>query len=81
MANERVMTMIKQLAALNEQIQSLGSELAALRETLEAEKTMILRYLEEAVIDYKASIEFRKSLERSGVTGYYIALTRFNVRY
>lgn len=81
MANKRVMIVIKQLAALNKQIQSLGGELGALRETLEAERTMILRYLEETIIDYKASIRFRKNLERSGVIGYYVALTCFNVRY
>lgn len=52
---------------------------------MEAERSMILRYHEEVIIDYKAPIRFRNGIERLGVVScqywYYITLACFNMRY
>ena len=46
---------------------------------------MILRYREKEIVNYKASVRFKRGLERSWVIlyryGYYITLTHFKVRY
>ncbi|RWV94802.1 hypothetical protein GW17_00042624 [Ensete ventricosum] len=56
--------LVKQVAMANFKL------IQSLNEALEAERSMIPRYREEAIVDYKASIGFREGLKRLGVASY-----------
>ncbi|RWW30017.1 hypothetical protein GW17_00005428 [Ensete ventricosum] len=64
---------------------SITKHVYALKEVLNAKQIMILRYREEAIINYKAFVIFKRRLERSGVVlyqyRYYVTLAHFKMRY
>ncbi|RWW78464.1 hypothetical protein BHE74_00013316 [Ensete ventricosum] len=51
---------------LAEEVATANKEACKLKEALEGNRSHILEYREEAIIDYKASIGFRRGLEKMG---------------
>lgn len=49
---------------------SIIEQVRGLKEALEAEQSMISRYWEETIINYKAFTRFRRGLERLRVVSY-----------
>lgn len=70
---------------LSEQVVVTNEQAQGLRDVLEAEQRMIPKYRKETIIDYKASIRFKRGLERRRVISYQfeyqIALAPFKARY
>lgn len=61
--------LVKQVIRINE-VMSIIEQIQYLNKALRAERNMISRYRKEAIVNYKAFIGFRKSLERSEVALY-----------
>ncbi|RZR80239.1 hypothetical protein BHM03_00006209 [Ensete ventricosum] len=70
---------------LVEEVMVNNGEAHELKEALEVERHRIPEYRKKAIIDYKASVSFKKGLERTRVTSYQFryqfALARFKARY